>query len=892
MIGLPTSHRLTYGFLVSIATVVAATFASAEQAQSGRGGGSGSSRLVGIIVKLQDDPVVSYRGTIQGLAATSRDAPGAAPPSRGGPAIQAYRAHLAQKHAAFEAAAGLAVPAARVTHRFDIVLGGIAMRVPEDQVAKVAQLPGVTAVYRDPRLRLHTDTSPRFIGATTVWGRLQGHERAGEGIIIGVLDTGVWPEHPSFADPDASGKPYPPPPTPAAQCAFAGGANPGPSFTCNHKLIGAYRFMATYDECVAADDCELGGDFTSARDSDGHGTHTASTAAGNGKVESQVFGIDRKHISGIAPRAHVIAYKVCGPDLCFGSDAIAAVQQAILDGVDVINFSIGGGIDPYNDVVELVFRDAYAAGVFVAASAGNEGPAADTASHRGPWVTSVAASTENRSFQTTLSLVGAGDAGLRLTGVSITPGITTPGPVVIDGGDPFCDQATPVDLAGKIVVCERGGASGRLEKSFNAGQRGAAGMILVNGVEGQELLTDSHSIPSVHIAKASADALRDFLMTHANVTATFPISVARNAQGDVVAQFSSRGGTTSTLGISKPDITAPGVQILAAQTPHPLDPANPADQLFQAIAGTSMSSPHLAGAAALLKDLHPEWTPGQIKSALMTTASTETLVKDDGVTPFTPFDAGSGRVDLKAAQSPGLTFDVPASDYVDRGDDLWAVNYPSVFVPDVAPHTLIVRRTAQSVLPRNTQWTLSVIPDSSPGLVIAVPPTLTVPAGGVAAFDIHIDKTEIPAGQVRHATLRLASSSIALHMPITAAGAVARPDLIVTEVSAPSTGTVGEPISTAATVANVGSATATAFFFQVYLSRGDATVSADDTPFWFCRFASLAPGATGSCNFTFPVPGSIEPGSYHLVVRVDDDGVVSESNENNNVGSAGPIAIN
>ena len=154
-------------------------------------------------------------------------------------------------------------------------------------IARVAQLPGVKAVSRDPLLRLHTDTSAQFLGAPPVWAKLQGAERAGEGIIVGVLDTGVWPEHPSFSDPDASGKAYPPPPTVPAQCAFAGGANPGPSFTCNNKLIGAYRFMATYDQCVADGFCVAGDDFTSARDSIGHGTHTASTAAGNRLVESQ-----------------------------------------------------------------------------------------------------------------------------------------------------------------------------------------------------------------------------------------------------------------------------------------------------------------------------------------------------------------------------------------------------------------------------------------------------------------------------------------------------------------------------------------------------------------------------------------------------------------------------
>jgi subtilisin family serine protease len=889
VIRLRASRALSYGVLLSIATLALVTRASAESGQSGRGGVTGS-RVVSVVVQLQDAPVVTYEGTIPGLPATSPPSRGASRLNRRGPAIQAYQAHLAHKQAAFEATARATVPTARITHRFDIVLNGVAMRIPEARIAQLAQLPGVKAVFRDPRLRVHTDTSPRFIGVAPVWGTVQGHENAGEGIVVGVLDTGIWPEHPSFADPDASGKPYGPPPTVPAQCDFAAGTNPGASFTCNHKLIGAYRFMTSYDQCVADGDCTVGGDFTSARDSSGHGTHVTSTAAGNASVDSQIFGINRKQVSGIAPRAHVIAYKVCGPDLCFGSDAIAAVQQAILDGVDVINFSVGGGIDPYSDVVELAFRDAYAAGVFVAASAGNEGPGADTVNHLGPWVTSVAASTENRSFQTTLAVVAANGATLKLTGVSVTPGIHTPRPVVVPAADTFCAASTPPDLAGTIVVCERGGDVDRLDKSFNVGQRGAAGMILLNALDGEDLLTDNHSIPSVHITHADGSALTDFLAAQQGVTATFAASVARQTQGDVIAHFSSRGGATSLLGVSKPDLTAPGVQVLAAHTPEPDDPADPAGQLFQAIAGTSMSSPHVAGAAALLKHAHPDWTPGQIKSALMTTAATA-LVNDDGVTPFTPFDAGSGRVRLDKARAPGVTFDVPAADYVSHADALWTVNYPSLYIPDVAPHQLVVQRTAQSVTSVDTTWKIAVAPDPSPGLIVSAPSAVTVPAGASASFEIHIDKTGIPAGEVRHATLHLTSRAGSLHLPITAAGAVARPDLIVTAVSTEPTGTRGEPIATAATVTNAGSAPTTPFYFQVYLSRENATVSADDTPFWFCNSGSLAPGATRSCNFTFPVPSSLAAGTYFLVVKADDGGVVRESDENNNVGSAGPIAI-
>ena len=895
----PRSDRVARYILTLLTAILPLSIAFAEPARSGAGGASvagGSRRMVGIIVKLDDDPVTSYRGTQPGLAATSARETGKARLDPSASAVRDYRAHVGRKHTAFEVASRAAIPTARVTHRYDIVLGGVAMQVPEDEISRVAQLPGVKAVYRDRRLPLHTDTSPRFIGAGTVWAKLQGAERAGEGVIVGILDTGIWPEHPSFSDPDPSGKLYPPPPISPTSCEFSGGANPGAAFTCNNKLIGAYRFLAGYEACAAAGSCSLEGDFTSARDSEGHGTHIASTAAGNAAVAAEVLGIDRKDVSGVAPRAHVIAYKVCGPDTCFASDSIAGIQQAILDGVNVLNFSVGGGTDPYSDPLELAFLDAYAAGVFVAASAGNEGPAADTMNHRGPWVTTVAASTERRAFLTTVTVVGADQARLRLAGASITAGLRPAAPVVVAAGvgDEFCDQTSPADtFIGMIVVCARGGTTTRQAKSFNVAQRGAVGMILHNTNDGEDLLTDSHSIPSVQITKSDGDALLGFLAVHPSATASFQAGQAREAPGDVITAFSSRGGTGVVLGVLKPDVTAPGIQILAGTTPEPRNPVDPPGQLFQAIAGTSMSSPHVAGAAALLKDLHPEWSPGQLKSAIMTTASRRHLVQEDGETPFTPFDAGSGRVELQDAQSPGLTFDVPASDYADHAGDLWTVNQPSIYIPDTAPNVLTVPRTPRSLLPHGSTWQLTVVPDAALGLAIVVPPILAVPGGASASFDIQIDKSGIPAGEARHASLELRNGSLRLHLPISAAGHVARPDLIVTELElGATTATRGSPLFSSVTIQNVGTATANGFYFQVYLSREDDLLSVADEFWWFCDIDSLAPGDTTFCANSFDIPAGIAAGTYFVLVRVDDGLTVGESDETNNIVSEGPITIN
>ncbi len=290
--------------------------------------------------------------------------------------------------ASLEAATG-----GQLIHRYKEVFNGASLVVPTDSVDQLAAMPGVSKVYLDTVLQVDTDSSPEFIGAPAVWEALGGQENAGEGTVVGVIDSGIWPEHPSFSDPDPAGNPFPAPPGGTYDCNFGNtGWNPNDvPFTCNNKLIGAYEFMDTYKAVVGLDPDE----FDSARDSDGHGTHTTSTSAGNAGVESSILGTSFGKVSGIAPRAHVIMYRVCGGPLgsCYSSDSVAAVDQAITDGVDVLNFSIGGGSSPYSDIVSLAFLSAYEIGIFVAASAGNDGSGADTTGHREPWTTTVAAST-------------------------------------------------------------------------------------------------------------------------------------------------------------------------------------------------------------------------------------------------------------------------------------------------------------------------------------------------------------------------------------------------------------------------------------------------------------------------------------------------------------------
>lgn len=727
-----------------------------EREAAARGG---PGRNVSVIVRFEGESLSSYRGSIAGMGATAPQATGEARVNPRSANSQRYLSYLNSRHEVFASQLRGSVPSARVAHSFRAVMNGMAVVVPESRISALAALPGVAAVYEDKLLQPTTDASPAFIGAPALWNKLGGQASAGEGVIIGVLDSGIWPEHPSLQDPDPSGKPYAAPPAGARACEFGIGTRPGPAFSCNNKLIGAKRSMATYDAVVGL----LPTEYTSARDDDGHGTHTATTAGGNRNVAASIRGASLGTVTGIAPRAHVMVYKVCGDQGCFSSDSVAAVNQAILDGVDVINFSISGGSSPYSDPVSLAFLDAYEAGIFVAASAGNSGPGANTVDHREPWTTTVAASTSNRQFQSTLTLNGS-TGSLTLLGASITPALSTPAPVVVTA-DSFClSPFAAGTVAGKVVVCQRG-VNARVEKSFNASQGGAVGMILYDPTP-LGVATDNHFIPSVHLSSTAGAQLNTFLAANpGGVTATLSAGTATAAQGDVMAAFSSRGGSGTALGVSKPDVTAPGVQILAGNTPTPATQAGGVPgQLFQAIQGTSMSSPHVAGAAALLKALHPSWTPGQIKSALMTTA-TANVRKEDGNTLADPFDMGSGRIDLAKAGDPGLLFDEAGANFVAKQSSLWETNYPSLYIPNFLGQAL-VGRTLQNTRNTSAIWKVRVTTPSD--LKVVVPGLLAVAARGSARLPIAIDGSGVPVGGVRHAVIEFQRSNEAtLRFPIT-----------------------------------------------------------------------------------------------------------------------------
>jgi subtilisin family serine protease len=539
-------------------------------------------------------------------------------------------------------------------------LNGFSAIVSQKQAQAIANRDDVLAVYPDELRQPTTESSPAFLNLDAPDGPwANGYD--GEGIVIGIIDTGIWPEHPSFAD-DGS---YPRPSVRIGECDFGNRRhNPDDQrFRCNNKLIGARQMLDTYRAVIGAEDFE----FDSARDSQGHGTHTASTAAGNAGVPSSIFGIDRGIVSGIAPRAQIVAYKGLGSLGGFGSDLAAAIDQAVADGVDVINYSIGSSsyaIGP-DDVAFLFAADA---GVFVATSNGNSGPGAATTGSPAsvPWVTSVGASTQARTFQNSVVL---GD-GAEYFGASVTTG-TGPATLVdaADLGNELCDPGVAFggDITGQIVLCKRG-AFARVAKGEAVFNAGGAGMILYNVNDSQDLVTDNHFVPSTHISNTDGLAVKAYIASAGSAaTATITQGVSAPAQGSVMAAFSSRGPNRLSADIIKPDVTAPGVNILAGNTPVP-EPGAVAGELFQSISGTSMSSPHVAGMLAMIKQAHPDWTAAMAKSALMTTARPD-VTKEDGRTTADPFDMGAGHITavpgpkLGTPFDPGLVYDVGLFEY-------------------------------------------------------------------------------------------------------------------------------------------------------------------------------------------------------------------------------------
>lgn len=432
--------------------------------------------------------------------------------------------------------------------------------------------------------------------------------------------------------------------------------------------------------------------YRSARDAQGHGTHTASTAAGDMVRKASYFGQAKGIATGMRFTSRIAAYKACWAIGCANTDVIAAIDRAILDGVDVISLSLGGSSRPfYVDPVAIAGFGAMQKNIFVSCSAGNSGPTASTVSNGAPWLMTVGASYTDRTFP---AIVRIGSRK-RIVGSSLYKGKSLKNlPLAFNktagggGGAEFCvrDSLKRELVEGKIVICLRG-ASGRTAKGEEVKRSGGAAMLLVSTeAEGEELLADPHVLPAVSIGFSDGKTLLNYLAGAPNASASIRFrGTAFGATAPIVAAFSSRGPSVAGPEIAKPDIVAPGLNILAGWSPFAgpsLLRSDPRRVQFNIISGTSMACPHVSGIAALIKSVHGDWSPAMIKSALMTTArltdNRNLPIGDMGAagseSAATAFALGAGQVDPTRAVDPGLVYDTSTVDYLNY---LCSLNYTS-----------------------------------------------------------------------------------------------------------------------------------------------------------------------------------------------------------------------
>jgi hypothetical protein len=394
----------------------------------------------------------------------------------------------------------------------------------------------------------------------------------------------------------------------------------------------------------------------------------------------------------------------------------------------------------------------------VATSSGNAGPDGATVGSPAdaPWVTAVGASTHGRVFQNTVTLGN----GATYFGGSVTQKVVTAG--LIDGGTECPDGLTAATATGKIVLCERVTGIARVEHGAAVLAAGGVGMILYDPPQVNVTPTDNHVLPTSTVNGPDGAAIADYIEA-AGAAATATISAgtaAPRTTGREMAVFSSRGPNRAAPDVIKPDVTAPGVQILAGNSPTPFIGAP--GQLFQAIQGTSMSSPHVAGIGALLVGAHPDWTPAMVRSALTTTGSQD-VFKEDGTTPADPFDFGGGHIAPPDADDPGLVYDLSgtADPNLDYRQYLKFLCGTGDLDPEQAPCTIpvigtidpsdlnlatigigqlagvqTVTRTVRNVGPSAATYSVDAT-DEPPGVDVAVEPSvLTLAPGATASYEV------------------------------------------------------------------------------------------------------------------------------------------------------------
>ena len=566
-------------------------------------------------------------------------------------------------------------------YTYNHVLDGFSAVLSREHLDQLEKMPGFLAIHADTFGRFHTTRSPTFLGLDKNAAGSWPEGKFGEDVIIGIIDTGIWPESESFKDKGMG-------PVPDR---WRGACESGVEFNssyCNRKLIGARSFSKGLKQqglIISTSD-----DYDSPRDFFGHGTHTASTAAGSPVRDANYFGYAKGTAIGIAPKARLAAYKVLfinDTDTSAASDTLAGMDQAIADGVDLMSLSLGFEETTFeqNPIAVGAFA-AMEKGIFVSCSAGNSGPEGYTMFNGAPWITTIGAGTIDRDYAADVTF---GGGILTIRGRSVYPENVLVSNVSLYFGHgnrskELCEDFAldPKDVAGKIVFCyfnQSGGVSQVLEVD----RAGAKGAIISSDSE-FFIFPSLFFIPLVVVTPKDGDLVKDYIIKSENpvVDVKFLITVLGSKPAPQVAWFSSRGPNNRAPMILKPDALAPGVNILAAWAPKIALTRVGDNRLltdYTLLSGTSMSSPHAVGVAALLKSAHPDWSPAAIRSALMTTAylldnTIGSIIDMDTGVAATPLDFGAGHINPNMAMDPGLIYDIEVQDYINF---LCGLNYTS-----------------------------------------------------------------------------------------------------------------------------------------------------------------------------------------------------------------------
>lgn len=845
------------------------------------------------IVVLADKPVATYEGGVAGLAPTK--------PEKGAKLDAA--AENVQQYSEFLEAKQQEIAAEKdveIKRTFTAAINGFAADLSTDEAVELAKSDEVLLVAPDVE-NAPDYSSIDFLGLSGkkgIWkSQFGGEKNAGAGTVVGVIDTGYAPDNPFFAGSPVKplkagavpevGKPYL---NAAGEIAmlkadgstFVGDCQVGEDFDgslCNSKVLSARYFAESFLNVPAGERAPE--EVISPVDIDNHGTHTASTAAGNAGVTQRVDGRDFGVSSGVAPAAKISVYKICWEDTdpntggCYSSAAIAAINQAILDGVDVLNYSISGSTTTTTDPVSLAFLSATSAGIFVAASAGNSGPTASTVNHGAPWLTTVAASTFNYELQGTAEF----SDGTKFRGASIMRNGVPASPVVLavnaaaagSTNPNLCGVNTldPAKVVGKIVVCDRG-AIARTDKSDEVARAGGVGMILVNLVD-SSTDTDQHAVPTVHVNAPESLELKAKVAANPSLTVALKPTDTTGKPlppAPQVAGFSSRGPLLAAdSDLLKPDITAPGVAVLAGVSTVGSNGAQ-----FGFLSGTSMASPHVAGLGALVLSKNPLWSPAVVKSAMMTTAYP--LKTATGGVETDVLAVGAGHINPATVLSPGLVYDQTADDYlrfiqgtgVDLGiDGIEPVAAKDTNVPSFALGALTgrteVTRTVTAVTPGLYRATANV-----PGVKVTVTPSILnfSAAGETRTFKVSFENQSAESGkfaagsltwsgQGKKVTSPVAVRPLAVKAPAEAAFSSAGPD---GSGSFDVTSGTNKPIQM--TLAGLSKADSTAIELEVNAESTKDVVVPEGTSAVKFSVLSDDPTADFDMNVVYP-NGSVRP---------------------------------